>query len=188
MNRRIAVVIVMVLISVCAVAQEQNYEVFGGYSLLRSSGGTSSGWDSEFSYKPSEQVSVVGSIGGYYHTEEQSFAIPGFPTISSKAKISNYLFLFGPRFYLTTSDQSKWTPFGHILLGGAHITSKVEITGLPTASGSANGFSMALGGGLDYKLDETFSIRPAMLEYVLVRVSGNTSNNLRYSAGIVLRF
>lgn len=187
MNRRIAVVIVMVLISMCAVAQEQNYEVFGGYSLLRSSGVTSNGWDSEFSYKPSEQVSVVGSIGGYYHSEGQTIAIPGFPTISTKAKISNYLFLFGPRFYLTTTDKSKVAPFAHILMGGVHSTTKVEVNG-SSVSGSANGFSMALGGGLDYQLQKGVAIRPATLEYVMVRVNGNTGNSLRYSAGIVLRF
>ena len=61
---------------------------------------------------------------------------------------------------------------------------------------SRNAFGMALGGGVDYRLTNRFSIRPLQVDYLLTRFREGTSatagresqNNLRASAGVVIHF
>jgi hypothetical protein len=52
---------------------------------------------------------------------------------------------------------------------------------------------MTIGGGVDYRINNRFSIRPLQVDYLLTRFSEGTSNNqtqnnLRASTGIVIHF
>ena len=59
---------------------------------------------------------------------------------------------------------------------------------------SQNAFAMTVGGGIDYRLSEHFSLRPAKVDYLLTRfnefgsTNTQTQNNLRVSTGILFRF
>jgi hypothetical protein len=52
---------------------------------------------------------------------------------------------------------------------------------------------MAIGGGVDYRLTNRFSLRPLQVDYLLTRFNEGTpnnqsQNNLRASTGIVIHF
>jgi hypothetical protein len=52
---------------------------------------------------------------------------------------------------------------------------------------------MAIGVGVDYRLNNRFSLRPLQVDYLLTRFpegtgSNQTQNNLRASTGIVVHF
>jgi hypothetical protein len=53
---------------------------------------------------------------------------------------------------------------------------------------------MAIGGGVDYRLTNRFSLRPLQVDYLLTRFpegtpnNSQTQNNLRASTGIVIHF
>src|SRR5262245_1940840 len=116
-------------------------------------------------------------------------------------------FVAGPRVYFR--NESRFTPFAHVLFGGAYSTASAQIP-LPggvippildngqaiTArlNASRTGFAMMAGGGLDIKLSKHIAFRPLGADYYLTRLpsllTGNTSNrnNFRYSAGVNFLF
>ena len=99
-----------------------------------------------------------------------------------------YSYLFGPRYTLRKSD--RWLPFGQVLLGGAHASGTYEPS-LSGGSGSYNSFSLVAGGGLDVDVTPHIGIRAMEADYYLTRFPNGVNerqNNLRISAGVVLRF
>ena len=83
-------------------------------------------------------------------------------------------YLFGPK--LTYRNYGKWSPFGQVLFGGQHVGTNV---------GTANSFAMTLGGGMDYKYNDRFSLRVIQVEYLYTHFGGATQNNARIEAGLV---
>jgi hypothetical protein len=63
-----------------------------------------------------------------------------------------------------------------------------------TGSADHNGFATAAGGGLDVAITPHLAIKPIQVEYLTSQVASFTTNrnsfqnDLRYSAGVVLRF
>src|SRR5277367_5851402 len=107
-----------------------------------------------------------------------------------------FTYMAGPQIKKHTG---KIQPFGEALFGGAHTNAYATISNAlgNTASGSGNnnGFAMALGGGIDYKVNQHLSLRPVEVDYLLTRFSANhvanytaNQNNFRYFAGIVFTF
>jgi hypothetical protein len=83
--------------------------------------------------------------------------------------------------------------FAHSLFGGAHVrpTACVIFSGSPDecGSGSASGFAMMLGGGVDASANKVMWFRLVQFDWVyLPSEFGSQSNNFRVSTGIVLRF
>jgi opacity protein-like surface antigen len=96
-------------------------------------------------------------------------------------------YLFGPR--VSYRSYRRITPFGEALFGVAHAGASIAGGSL----GSQNAFAMTLGGGVDYRLTNRFSIRPLQVDYLLTRFpegtgSNQTQNNLRASTGILIHF
>jgi opacity protein-like surface antigen len=148
-----------------AAAQEEKVEVFGGYSYMRLRGGADvnlNGWEASAQYKFRDWIGGVADFDGHYGS------IGGVGT-------SVHSYLFGPQ----VSLPSRVSPFAHVLLGGAHFS----------AAGSGDSaFAMAIGGGMDYDLNEKFSWRILQADYLLTRFGSSTQNNARLSTGIVYRF
>lgn len=83
-----------------------------------------------------------------------------------------YNFMAGPRFSYRTS--SRVTPFAQVLAG--------VVAPEPA-------FTMAIGGGIDIKLNEHIAFRAVQAEYLFLRGGENATNhNARISTGIVFRF
>jgi len=80
--------------------------------------------------------------------------------------------------------------FGHALGGRAHAFSGAfpSSTGLLT---TANSLALQTGGGMDLTLSRSFALRLFEAEYVRTQLPNgyaNTQNDLRLSAGLILRF
>jgi hypothetical protein len=109
--------------------------------------------------------------------------------------------LFGPEFRY---QRGREVLFGHTLAGVAvgKIGTRVGVFfSTPSGTGAstylpamgATSFAAGLGGGLDLNVNRRYMIRVGQLDYVPTQAdfgiaTSNTENNLRYSAGIVLRF
>jgi len=147
-------------------------EIFGGYSFLRSETGvdrdSQHGWGFNFAFNPSPRWGLVTDFSGHYGTTR---------ALNTDFDISTLTFLFGPR---ASARGKSATAFGHVLLGGA--SSKIEGSSLGTR------FAMALGGGVDIKLNRRFAFRPIQADYLPVRGNGEWLHNLRLQTGIVLKF
>jgi peptidoglycan-associated lipoprotein len=96
-------------------------------------------------------------------------------------------FTAGPRF--SFSFHRKFAPFAQGLFGAAHgFNSYFPVTAGPT--GAATDFAMIAGGGFDIRIARHVDLRPIEADYFLTRLPNGVNgaqNNLRLSAGIVLR-
>lgn len=107
---------------------------------------------------------------------------------ATRSDLTLYSYLFGPRY--TPWDSSRFRPFGQALVGGAHASGTFQ----PNASGgsgSSNAFAVAAGGGVDIGVMRHFALRAIEADYYLTRFPNGVNghqNNLRISAGFILRF
>jgi opacity protein-like surface antigen len=169
-----------------AFAQETpKLDVFAGYSYVRENPATNgarsfslNGGSAQAIYHVNDWLSGVADFGGYHNGN----------ILGTRADGTLSTYLFGPR--ISGRSFHRILPFGEALFGVAHAGANIVGTGV-----SRNAFGMAVGGGIDYRLNNRFSIRPLQVDYLLTRfregtiVTGNQNqNNLRASAGIVIHF
>ena len=173
------------LFGVTAQAQERKtIDVFAGYSYLRANPATSgtdgislNGGSASVAYNFNNWLSGVADFGGYHSTNILGSGVDG--TVST--------YLFGPR--VSYHRYGRVTPFGEVLFGVARTDASLLNT-----NNTQNAFAMTVGGGIDYRLNSHFSLRPAKVDYLLTRFdeannnNKQTQNNLRVSTGIVFRF
>lgn len=202
-------------------------QVFGGYSLLHAdSGGLNgstldfdlrqfpntfdvrsnfNGWNAEAQYNFSSWIGVAADFSGFYGsplTVRSPSPVAGLPNGNS------YSILVGP--VISYRAQKKMTPFAHALFGWNRTSLSASTftgTSFPVASVSTHydDFTLALGGGVDYKVFRRFAVRLAQLDWYHTSVNlnsfyGNAFNttvfqglatrqrNLRVSAGFVINF
>ena len=150
------------LSSLSVQAQDEKVDLFGGYSYMRFQSSNLNGWEIAGQYKVRDWLGGVADVNGHYGS------INGIGT-------STYTYLFGPQ----VSIPSSISPFGHLLLGGAHNST----------GGVGNGsFAMALGGGIDAEMIEGIHWRLIQADYVMTQFASRSQNSFRFSTGIVLRF
>ena len=103
-----------------------------------------------------------------------------------------FTYLFGPQIKKHSGTSQ---PFAEVLFGAAHTNAYADILKaegkLTQGSGNNNGFSMAAGGGIDFKVSQHLSIRLVEVDYLLTRFSANhvanytaNQNNFRYLGGL----
>lgn len=102
---------------------------------------------------------------------------------------TTFEYLFGPRINLR---YSRFNPYVQALFGGERYSNGWNPGAFYPALGvSQNNFAMAFGGGLNVRVNDHLALRPFQVEYLATRIApGNMSylqNDLRYSAGVVLR-
>lgn len=151
--------------SACAQGTAPKTEFFAGYEYehLNPGGFGCHGIGLNLAYNVNDWLGGVGDFG--------ICRVTGLPSGASAHDIN---YLFGPR--VTYRSYGKLNPFGQFLLGGQH-----EGTNGP----SFNSFAMSLGGGLDYKYNDRFSLRVIQIEYLYTHFGGATQNNARIEAGLV---
>ena len=159
-------------------------DVFAGYSYVRANPSTSgvdsfnlNGGNASVAYNATHWLSGVADFGGYHANNILGTGVDG--TLST--------YLFGPRVSYRHSD--RFTPFGQVLFGVAHIGGS---NGLAFSS-SNNSFAMTVGGGVDVKVADHFSLRPIQVDYLLTHfnefsLGAQNQNNLRVSTGVVFHF
>jgi outer membrane protein with beta-barrel domain len=132
------------------------------------------GASASVAYNVKPWLCLVQDYGGYH-----------FTGLAGGIDSQMYTFLFGPR-YTYRREGSRWAPYGQALFGVGRLTAK---QGSVTAA--ENGFAMAIGGGLDARISQSFSVRVVRVEYLPTRfdragASSATQNNVRISVGLVL--
>jgi peptidoglycan-associated lipoprotein len=125
------------------------------------------------------------------------FALAGDITVlhagsvsASSESLTLSTFTAGVRYLLPAHD-SRVQPFGQVLVGLVHSSGTVVEGSNPGAANAGAAFASNIGGGLDLKANRRFAIRLIEADYLLTTVdnsSNNHQNNLRISAGVVLRF
>jgi hypothetical protein len=117
-------------------------------------------------------------------------------TVDSGSVQSNlFTYMAGPQLRIPAHT---FKPFAEVLFGGALTNfhgNLVNASSTTNVNSSNNAFSLAAGGGLDIKINNTLSIRPFQMDYLLSRFGNSVipggnhnQNNFRYSAGINLTF
>ena len=95
-----------------------------------------------------------------------------------------YTYLFGPEIRC----HHEFSPFAHILLGGAHESIGGTSNGFIVPTETANGFAMMAGGGLDIKIGKHIAFRPIAVDYLLFHSNGSNSNMPQVTSGFTLRY
>jgi opacity protein-like surface antigen len=160
-------------------------DVFAGYSYIRENPSTAgvgsyslNGGSASVTYHIKDWISGAADFGGYHNGNILGTKVDG--TLST--------YLFGPR--ISYRSYKHFKPFGEALFGVAHAGASIAGG---TLGSSQNAFAMAIGGGVDYRLTNRFSLRPLQVDYLLTRFKEGTpnnqsQNNLRASTGIVIHF
>lgn len=162
----------LVLITlVPAMAQEvPKAEVFGGYSWAE---GNFHGWNTSVTGNVTKRLGIVADFSGHYGSEL------GLVRVNQHA----HSFLFGPRLAFRGK---KLTPFIYGLFGTTRFAESAVING-QRLSAVSTGFSLAVGGGLDVKVNDRIAIRAFQLDYFRPIVNDEPNNRGRLAFGVVLR-
>ncbi|HWN08339.1 MAG TPA: outer membrane beta-barrel protein [Pyrinomonadaceae bacterium] len=173
MTRTLFLAAIVLVFSLSAFAQNTpKAELFGGYSYA---GTGSKGFDGSIAVNLNDWFGLVADVGGQYTRLTDS----GFTE-----KIRSHSFLFGPKFSIR---KNRAVPFAHALVGVSKLKTETDEFG-PVVSFSDTSFAMALGGGVDVKVNEHVAIRVVQIDYLRTRFFGGAQNKGRISAGIVFRF
>jgi hypothetical protein len=190
MRKLFFIVALTLALPIISLAQEApRVEVFGGYSYMRLEDVGIDGLDRDLNgynvagaitiFKKS--LAIKADVSGHFG----NIAVPGISVDQNQT-----LFLFGPQFSLRKSQRIQ--PFAHALFGFARV--KLDADAI-SGDISDNGFAFALGGGVDIKaLSSRLSLRLVQADYVRTKLDflgigdSNSSNNVRISTGMVVRF
>jgi hypothetical protein len=195
-------------------------EVYVGYTYLRFNASaptnafSANGAQGSFQYNATHWLGLVAEFGGVTNS---SLTVATSQTLHPDQTAFTYL--FGPRFSINKGGVV--SPFFEYFVGGFHNSRSfslsnslfpddvppairgVTVTNNGTTSKFAstqNAVAMAIGGGVDIRLNHRLALRPIELDYVPTNFSPfnvaglgsvNTAHwqqNLRYSAGVDFRF
>lgn len=195
-----------------AVDDHKAGEVFIGYSNGQVDTGLDSGTDvgdffrdrANFNgfnasgvYNVSRYFGIKGDISGTYNNTRfsETFIDPGTGLpVTASFKTTNSLYnVVGGIQVKDNSREGRIKPFAHAMAGLGHIRTKVSdlqcsiVLDCPVLedSFSDNGLSGIIGGGVDFRLNNSIQIRAIQVDYNPLRIGGETSHNLRIGAGIV---
>jgi hypothetical protein len=192
--------------------ENHGFEVFAGYSNNQVDVGSTNNSNLSNMFKSRESLSgfeasgvknisrFVGIKGDFSaQAKEIQFSVPrtigGTTTETLKLTASLYNFLGGVQFKDNRKVGGRVRPFGHALVGAAYGRTSVKsyTTGFCDAQGVSctgldnddTGFAAVLGGGVDVKLNNRFSVRAIQADYNPTRLNGTTQHNFRFSVGVV---
>lgn len=138
-------------------------EVATGYTYLRGDelNGNLNGFNFSYTRYMNDKLGFTSELGANFAS--------GVTTVT---------YLFGPQ--IAANRGGKVSPYAHVLVGGGRVSFEDDV--------ASNGFAVALGGGVDVKLNDKVSIRAIQIDYLPIRFSGGTIHNGRVGAGINFRF
>ena len=107
--------------------------------------------------------------------------VTGFGSVSPVFSQNEHPKLFGGGGGIRVgSRRARWEPWGHVLVGGAHLQPQ-------TANASKTSLMVQTGGGVDYRANARLSIRLEG-DWVYTTFFSQTQNSFQGVAGIVLHF
>jgi outer membrane immunogenic protein len=185
--RKLGVAIALLLLGAAGAHGQvaTSIDAFVGYSYFHANAPpgecgcfSMNGGTGEFSTLLGHGISALVDVGGYYQGNVDK----------TGRTLQVETFLFGPRF--STHHWRRVTLFGESMFGGS-MGSGTLYGPNATTSGTASGFSLGAGGGVDLNVSRRISVRVLQADYVLTRMPNffdNTQNNLRFNFGLVFHF
>src|SRR5215217_3503116 len=165
MKRILFVAGLMLMMCITTIAQEDtpHVEVFGGYSYP---GGNFHGWNASVTGNVNKWFGVTGDFSGFYGGSSG-------PNFEESQGVHTYM--VGPRISLR---RKRVTPFAHALFGGSHINFRALQSG-ERFSASDKGSSIALGGGLDVRVNNRIAVRAFQIDYLRANLFDEVNNRIR---------
>ena len=189
------------LLGSTALAQDElaSGDAFFAFSVLHANSAqtilahTSLGGVGTLGWNIDEHIGIEAEFGGYHNGLVDSY----------HDDTNSVTYLFGPR--LSYGRLRRVDPYFHVLLGGIHTATGVlnqpaispsMVQSGPRHTVSQDGFSMAIGGGVDIRLNKYVSFRPCQLDYLPTMLSNIGSNgltnnsfrnNFRFSVGFMFQ-
>jgi hypothetical protein len=134
------------------------------------------GWHGSLLSQLTDRLGILMDFSGHYGSQDVSeFGL------SPDVNAGLYGYRFGPQIKIVSRPTV--TAFVHVLVGGNYL----DVFG-GGASGGSHGLAAAAGGGADWHLNDTMSLRMPQFDYSFMRMSGGNSSGLRVSTGLVFRF
>ncbi len=148
----------------------------GGLSAYSANGGFA-----DFEYNVTRNLGIVADLGLNYIGTANGISVND----------TTFEYLFGPRFNIRRHGH--WNPYVQALFGEERFSNGFAPgTALSYTGAAQTNFAMALGGGVDFAVGHSLSIRPIEVDYMPVQIPRGTlrytQNDFRYAAGVVLRF
>lgn len=169
----------LLLLPIFSVAQNTpevpKAEVFAGYSTLWMDMEAPAGWNASVTGNLKPWLGVTADFSGHYGGDEMMTMF--FPGTTAERKIHSVM--FGPRF---TYRRERFSPFVHTLFGFAR-----ENTTFSGSNVAETNFALALGGGLDMKLNRRFGLRLFQADYHGNQLTGGMQHHIRLGAGVTFR-
>lgn len=131
-------------------------------------------------------ISRYVGLKGDYSFHRKSFVINGGTTATTFNVDANIHQFLGGVEFKDNAKETKVKPFAHVLAGVAHSTADATGT-VVSFSDNSNDFAAAVGGGLDFKLNDRVDFRAIQFDYNPIRGDGETSHNFRVGIGIIFR-
>ena len=184
MNVRMSLVAVLLFVATPALAQGPASvtrktpvgEMFGGFSYARLS-------DSGVT---TNTKGIVGSFAWNAKPWLQLVADTSYNVGSyNGVNVTLYGNHYGARVFHRERNSWRASPFAEVLVGGSHVNN--------TVSGSGGlqftdlGFSMKMGGGVDFNLTPHFAVRVFDADYYRTSLFGAHQNNIWLTTGFVIR-
>ena len=91
---------------------------------------------------------------------------------------------------LTTGNEKRVRPFAHALFGVSlfrGFTADLRASSNVYTYDDATSFAMALGGGLDVRVNQRIAVRLIQVDYTPAFFGSGRQDNFRISAGIIFR-
>lgn len=199
------------LLSLTALAQKpagdyNKVEIFAGYSGVSSINsddslsGVESGFNAAAAYNIHRYIGIKFDVSGTFANVDGTYFAPvggpPIPLTPYHANHSLYNIAAGVQFKNNTRD-AVVKPFGHVLVGVAKHNDRFT-TACPAGAvcppfdSDFTGFSLIVGGGLDFKITRRIDIRAIQLDLdaftTHIGQQNGSSENLRFSSGIIFKF
>jgi hypothetical protein len=178
----------VLVVSGLAAAQNPKFTIFAGYSYGNTNYAPGSrsnlnGWEASIAgYHVKPWLTLVADGSGHYGWNAFPISCVTFPVCTPaipNSRAKEYTLLGGPQISKTIGSLR---PFVH-LLGGA---TRVSVA-TPGFFDSSTNWTVAGGGGVDYKWRGPFSLR-LQADYLRTNLFGLTQNMVRASTGVVVHF
>lgn len=184
------------------------FEFFAGYSVLRTKyeiehpdpnqpvvtffngKQTLNGFNVSATGYLTDRFGLTGDFSGHFETERIPDSLGG--NITTKIRIFNIL--GGPQYKFR--NNSRVTPFVRAMAGVANTHATLDVPSLNTGdTASSTDFALAIGGGVDVRVNDRIAVRVFQADYNPIFLSGgnelgfgNTrADNVRFSFGVVFK-
>ena len=126
-------------------------------------------------FAAASSVNLIGvGISGQYRVSNRLGFVGEFNAAYGSGT-SARLLLFGPEISL----RRHFSPFGHLLIGGAHLSQ---------GSSSSASFATEIGGGVDVNVEGKICWRLVEVDYLPTYFHQGRQDNFRLGTGLVFRF